>query len=82
MSDKGLGVDARTLGELVQPRLLALIVLDQKHVPSVVEVDYIAQALVDALPNTACRKEGDSASRSQHCHTFTENHPFCKTSIR
>ena len=53
MSDKGLGVDAWPLGELVQARLLAFIVLDQKHVTPVVEIDDIAQTLVDALSNTA-----------------------------
>ena len=82
MSDKGLGVDAWPLGELVQARLLAFIDLDQKHVTSVVEVDDIAQTLVDALSNTARWEESDAAARSQHCHAFTEDHPFCETSIR
>ena len=52
MSDEGLGIDPRALRQLVQLSAPALVVLDEQHVLPDVKVYYIAEALMDPLPNT------------------------------
>lgn len=71
MSDKGLGVYFGPLGKLVQTGLFALIVLDQQHVSSVVEIDDIPKTVVDALRGPTCRHDGHSTSGRQHCYSLT-----------